>query len=94
MAVSYVLAIWCTLGLAVLFSGLLAEQVETEKDLQALGVVIWWLIMVPSLIGTALSVSTFDRRLGNPPSVWVAAIWNGLILGALAITTIIGNLTR
>ena len=90
---SYVLAVWSTIGVVALFSGALAGAVQTEEELQVLGIVIYLLIFVPSLIGTALGFAAFDRRLGTPTAVWVAAIWNSIILAGLMLLTIIGTVT-
>ena len=39
---------------------------------------------------TGVSLGSIDRRLKNPPVLWVAMIWNGFILGALLLLCIIG----
>lgn len=88
---SYVLAAWCTLGLAVIFSGALAGTVESQAGVEVLGVIIFLLIFAPSIIGTALGFAALERRLANPASVWVAAIWNGIILAVLLLLVIIGS---
>ena len=90
---SLALAVWCTLGLAVLLCGALAEVADTQEELAVLGVVISLLVLTPSIIGTAVGVSALDRRLSNPASIWVAVIWNSLILGLLLILTIIGTVS-
>jgi len=90
---SLALAVWCTLGLAVLLCGALAEVADTQEELAVLGVVISLLVLTPSIIGTAVGVSALDRRLTNPASIWVAVIWNSLILGLLLILTIIGTVS-
>ncbi|HLG16300.1 MAG TPA: hypothetical protein VJH03_17605 [Blastocatellia bacterium] len=54
--------------------------------------VLGLLIFAPSIAGTAMAVSAFDRRLVNPPAIWVATIWNGVVLAALILLSIIGSL--
>lgn len=88
---SYVLAVWCSLGLAVLCSGALAGMTRTPSDLQVLGTVLMIVLYVPSIIGTAMAVSSLDRRLSNPPAIWISVIWNGLILGLLLLLCVIGS---
>lgn len=92
LGISYALAVWSTIGIAVLLSGALAGSVTTKSEEEALGIVIGLLVFAPSIVGTALAVSVFDRRLVNPPAIWVAAIWNGAVLAALILISIIGAL--
>ena len=84
---AFALAIWCTLGLAFLFIGAAADVEE-----EALGAVVGFLVFIPAIIGFALGLSSFDRRLGNPPVVWVAALWNVFIFAVMLLLVIVGNL--
>ena len=90
---SYVLAVWTTLGLAVLLSGVLASSLQSKSDVEVLGMVLMIVIFAPSIIGTAMGFSAMDRRLSNPAAVWIAIVWNGIILAVLLLLTIIGNLS-
>jgi len=56
------------------------------------GVVLTFLLLLPSVIGMALGFSAVDRRLSNPPMLWVATIWNILIVAGFLLLCIIGNL--
>lgn len=87
---SYVLAVWATLATAVLLSGLLESLAETENEEEALGGLLTFGLLIPAIVGLALGCSAFDRRLNNPMSVWVAAIWNGLIAVLFILLCIIG----
>ena len=53
-----------------------------------------FLIFIPSLIGTGLGIGSLDKRLGNPPSVWIAAIWNSLISAAFVGLVFIGLIAK
>lgn len=86
------MAAWSTIGMVLMFSGMLAREFTNEKDLQAFGVLIGALVGLPSLIGGGLGISSLDRRLGNPPIVWVTAIWNILLLSVWLLLVIIGSL--
>lgn len=88
---SYALAIWCTLGLAVLLSGALAPFVETPEADAMFGVIFALLIFLPGLIGLGLSFSTREKNLPNPGAVWGAIVWNSIIAAILLLLTIIGN---
>jgi hypothetical protein len=87
---SYILAAWSTIWLIVMLSGVFAESVSSEEELEAFGMVIGSFILIPAIIGTALGVGGLDRRLSRPPVVWGAAIWNGIILGIYILLMIIG----
>lgn len=93
LIISYALAIWATLALAILFSGALADVITSERDVEVLSMAMHLLIFIPSLVGTALSLSCFDRKLNNPPAIWVAVGWNGLIAIGLLLLTVIGALS-
>jgi len=92
LIISYALAVWCSLGVAVLFSGVLAGTAHSKSDLQALGGALMILLYIPAIVGTAMAFSAVDRRLATPASVWVSVVWNGLILAVLLLLAIIGIL--
>ncbi len=84
------LAVWCTVGLALLFTGLFAEVASNPHEAEAFGMVFSLLVFMPALVGVALSLATLDRRLNNPPVVWVAIIWNIVIVAILLLLTLVG----
>jgi hypothetical protein len=92
LILAYILAVWTTLGLALLFAGALAGMVKTNADEESFGTVFAVIVYLPALAGLGLSVSSIDRKLGTPPVVWGAVIWNLVIFGVLVILTIVGSL--
>lgn len=46
------------------------------------------LTFFPALAGVALSVGSLDKKLGNPPALWAAAIWNMILLIGYVIVLI------
>ena len=91
---AYALAAWATLALAVLFSGALAGLVEQSKEAEAaIGVLAGIGIFIPTLAGTALSFSALDKRLGNPPAIWGAVIWNAVLLAMWVVLSVVGSLS-
>lgn len=94
IAATFAIAVWGTLGLVLLFSGALVNASKDKQSEEALGVAIHLLLFIPSLIGLGLSIATFDRRLPNPASLWIAALWNGLIFTVLLILVIIGLVSQ
>ncbi len=89
---SFALAVWCTIGLAILLSGALADTVQTKEGEQAVGVALTFLLLIPAIIGMALGFSAVDRRLPNPPVLWIATIWNILIVGGFVLLCIVGSM--
>ncbi|MBI5722507.1 MAG: hypothetical protein HZA50_01005 [Planctomycetes bacterium] len=85
VGVAFALAIWVTAGTALLFSGMAANAGESAATL------IGILIGIPAIIGGGVGIACFERRLGNPPVVWVAAIWNIILLALMMILTVIGS---
>lgn len=95
LVISYVLAVVATVGLAIVFSGALSDTVRTQKDAEmVIGLALQFFVFVPSIIGVALGISCFDKRLANPPVIWGAAVWNGLIVAAMLVLTFIGLASR
>lgn len=87
---SFALAVWCTVGVALLLSGVFAEAAMNRESAEVFGFVVSLLVFMPALIGTGLSLGTLDRRLANPPMVWVAIVWNISVLAVLLLLTLIG----
>jgi hypothetical protein len=91
LAWAYGLAIWATLGLAVMLSGALTPEGGSKAEEEAIGAVIGFLVLIPSIIGTAMAVSAVERRLPNPPSIWGAVVWNGLLLVIFLLLAVVGT---
>ena len=87
---SFVLSVWCTIVFAALMGGAFASFVETKAGEQVVGTLLMLVLLIPSLIGLALGLSAMDRRLTNPPIIWIATVWNGLICGGFVLLCIIG----
>ena len=92
---AYALAAWATLAIAVSFTGALSGMVDQSKEAQgAIELLITIFAFVPTLGGTALSFSALDKRLGNPPAIWGAVIWNGVLLALWVVLSVVGSLTK
>lgn len=90
---SYVLAVWATFWLTLTMSGVFSGSVTTQEEQQVFGYVFAILVLVPAVAGTAMSIGGIDRRLGNPPAIWVSAVWNGIILLVFLLLCVIGSLS-
>lgn len=88
---AFCFAAWSTLGIAVLLSGVLARAAKESELL--IGLLISLVMLVPSVIGTAMAMSAM-RKGGNRLPVWAAIIWNCLILGGLGLLFVVGALAK
>jgi hypothetical protein len=87
---SYILAGLATVGMAIVFSGALAGMADNKSDAAALGGIVMIFTLLPSIIGTCLGFSAMDKRLPTPIGLWIATIWNGIILACFGLLMIIG----
>ncbi|KKM72123.1 hypothetical protein LCGC14_1423650 [marine sediment metagenome] len=85
VGIALALAIWATAGTVLLFSGVAVEAGEAGA------MVIGILVAMPAIIGGGVGLACFERRLGNPPIVWVVAIWNIILLAIMVILSIVGS---
>lgn len=85
----FVLAAIGTTGFGLLLTGVLVQLVAERMDLRMLGYLILLVIAVPSLVGMALTFGAMDKKLGNPPVLWVAAIWNLVIAASFLVMTLL-----
>lgn len=90
LVVSFVTAVWSTIFWVSIYSMIGHRGVRDREGVQMLGLLILVFVPVPSLIGVALGVSTMERRAPNPMAMWIATIWNGLILAAFILVFILG----
>jgi hypothetical protein len=87
---SYVAAIWSTVGLAALVSGVFGGMAHTPADQQMLGIILMIFVLAPAIAGLSLAAAAKRPRQSNPPSLWIALIWNSIIVGCFVLLTIIG----
>jgi hypothetical protein len=88
---AYVLAAVATFGMALVMSGALADMARTKEGETVLGLLFTFIVLIPAVIGMALGFSAIDRRLANPLSIWVAAIWNVIMVVAFLLLSLIGT---
>jgi hypothetical protein len=90
LVASFVLAAWCTAVMAALLAGAFQNMAESKESETAFGMLLMVILLIPAIIGTALGVSSMDRRLPNSIAMWIATIWNGIILGGFLLLMIVG----
>jgi hypothetical protein len=87
---AYGFAIFATLGLGLLMSGVFAGMAETKGGESALGILISLLVLVPAIVGMGMGFSAIDRRLANPMALWIATIWNIILIVAYVLLCVVG----
>ena len=87
---SYILAGLSTFFLFLFFSALAGADSESEAE--SIGVGFFYLIFLTAITGTVLGFNAIDRRLKNPMSIWIAPLWNLIILAVLVLISITGIL--
>lgn len=85
------LATFATLGIVLLLGGAMLGLADRPGGEEIIGVLFSLVTFFPSLIGTALAFSTRDRRLSNPGLIWVAIVWNSVLLALFLLLSVIGT---
>lgn len=90
---SIVMASWVTLyTFFILCGGVFGLLGNGTDELINMAIGVFWLI--PNIIGTALGFAAYDRRLSNPPVVYISIVWNLLFLALIFIFTILGAISK
>ena len=90
---SYVLGGWSSLATVFFLSGAAKTMIGSGVDDEALGIMMSLFMLVPAIIGTALGSAAMERN-SKPISVWIAAIWNGLIVALFILLCLVGIFMR
>lgn len=76
--------------MVTLFAGAFAGMARDKAGEQILGTLLMLFVLAPAIVGTALGVGAMDRRLPTPPTLWIATIWNAIMVGSFVLLMIIG----
>lgn len=90
---SYVLAAWSTVGMACLLSGALRGMANSKEEQTALGWVLLIFVLGPALTGMSLGITAKRKNVPNPGTLWIAIIWNVILVASFVLLMVIG-LTR
>lgn len=85
---SSILGVWCTVWMALIFSGAFAGS---TMNVNLLGWIFILMVMIPSICGLSWGYGAIDRRRSNPPLLWVATIWNAVILVGFLLLCVVGS---
>lgn len=87
---SYVLAAWSTVGMTCLVSGALSGLARTRADRAALGWVLLIFVLGPAIAGLSLGLTAKRKQGSNPPPLWIAIIWNAILIASFVVLMLIG----
>lgn len=91
---SYVCAAGATIGFVVtMIAAVNLARQHKQVEQQTLGVAMMLVVFVPAAVGIGVGLGAIDRRLVNPLSLKIATVWNGLILGAFLLLSIVGAMS-
>lgn len=77
---SYVLAGWCTIMLVAISLGIFRNMGRDNASIMALNLLITVTLVVPSLVGLGMGVSTIARGIPTSIATWIVIVWNGLFV--------------
>ena len=85
----------CAAGALILFVVFLVavQGIRSESELEVFSMLFGTLIIAASATGVALGIGAMDKRLGNTPSMWIAAVCNMIVLGAMLLLCLVGLFT-
>jgi len=89
--ISLLLAVVGTAGFVVVMTGSLASVVGSEDNVIAIGLLIFLVWFLLPLVGMALGFGAMDKKLGNPPLLWIAALANLLLVGSFVGMSVVGG---
>ena len=87
---SYVLAAWSTVGMTCLLSGAMRGMVNSKEDQTALGWVLLIFVLGPAITGLSLGMTAKRKQVSNPVTLWIAIIWNAILVASFVVLMLIG----
>lgn len=88
--IGWSIAMACVSIVSLVLMVILIRQSHTKSDIEAMSTAIVFFSFMPAIVGLALGVGTYDRRLSMPPLAWVGIIGNGLIVLVWLIAMVAG----
>jgi ribosomal protein L40E len=82
-------AVWSTLLYPFAVSGALYRTLGSPTDAESFGCALLLILYAPSVIGTALAASAYDKRFRNTALISTARIWNLVLLAVLIVQYIV-----
>jgi len=92
--VAIILAIYCTLVGIFTITGMLYRLMGGAEYRLARSVFVFYGVYLPSIVGTVLAFSAFERRLKNTTLIWTALIWNATLTAIFILLEIAVRILR
>jgi hypothetical protein len=87
---AYVLAAWSTVGMTCLLSGAMSGMVHNKEEQTALGWVLLIFVLAPAITGLSLGLTAKRKQVSNPATLWIAIIWNAILIASFVVLMLIG----
>jgi hypothetical protein len=87
---SFVLAGWSTLGMTCVVSGALSGLAEDKASETLLGSIFLLFILAPAITGLVLGLSAKRKQVANPAVLWIAIVWNAILVATFVLLMVIG----
>lgn len=88
---SFGLAVLAMLGVVGFFA-VAGTMGDSPEDFMAIAVIAAMFILLPSVTGLGLGMSTMEKNIPTSIWTWVAIIWNAVILAGFLLLSVVGNL--
>src|SRR5258706_9257321 len=87
------LGIWSVVAMITFFlllMGAAQSPGSRNRDSEAMAAAASFLAFIPGIIGLALGLSCFDKRLKTPGTVWIGVATNGIVVLIWGVLIVIG----
>lgn len=89
---SFVAAAWSTVGMSCLIAGAFAGMADNRGTEMILGFVFLFFILGPAIAGLGMAIGAKRPRRASPSSLWIALVWNSILVGSFVLLMIIGQM--
>ena len=90
---SLLLAIWGMLGTIAMIV-LTSAEGNDPREAEGIGMIFGMVVLLPTVIGLALGISSFERNTRNSPLSWIGTIANGLLVILWIMMILLGSLVE
>jgi hypothetical protein len=86
------LAGFTTFWWVLFFGGISTGLIADKETIEALGILFGLVALIAPVVGVAQALSATDRKLANPLSLRLAALWNGMLIAVFVLRVLTVNL--
>ena len=73
---------------------LTSAEGNDPREAEAIGMIFGMVVLLPTVIGLALGISSFERNTRNSPLSWIGTIANGLLVILWIMMILLGSLVE